>query len=311
MNDPHAGAATNAPHHAQGQESPLPRPAPNPLLPDARSGPAPARRAMPHRIAHTRVRRTLAAAIILAAPLAGGALPATAGSEESDMDPSVTYAGLVVGSGRSAARLVDADGFANWGNPGSTVDYDDAGPVRGVLAGRTLRIAHTRFRLEMDATFANVSATTTDLDPTCPDEAAGSELRWTTTLRAGVEESLGPATVFATAGLAAAGITNSVTDTDYRGSCLEMELRFDPDDSFRDSSTEFGWVIGAGMEAPLAEAWTLRVDGSYMDFGSNRYLVNRSGNNPCGPGGARRSCAYDIENRFAIVRVGLVYRFGE
>ena len=38
--------------------------------------------------------------------------------------------------------------------------------------------------------------------------------------------------------------------------------RIDPDDSFRDSSTVFGWVIGLGVETLLADAWALRLEGT-------------------------------------------------
>ena len=94
--------------------------------------------------------------------------------------------------------------------------------------------------------------------------------------------------MFVFGGPALARIVNSVTDTDYSGSiCLETDLRLDADDSFRRGSTEVGWAIGAGFEMPLAARWALRIDGSYLDFGSETYRVNLSGNNSCGPGGAR------------------------
>ena len=236
--------------------------------------------------------------------------PASADSGGAAFDWTGTYAGVFAGSGRMGNRLIDVDGFANWGNPGSVVDYDDTGFVGGALMGKKFEIDGTSFRIELDGTFGDLSASTNRLDPTCPDETATSELRWSATARVGVEEVVGPATVFATGGLAAARIANSVTDIDYKGSCLEMHLRLDPDDSFRDSSTEFGWVIGVGVEAPLADAWTLRLEGSYLDFGRSTHYVNRSGDGRCGPGNPRMPCPYDIENRLSIVRLAVIHRFG-
>ena len=128
----------------------------------------------------------------------------------------------------------------------------------------------------------------------------------------GVEETIGDVDVFVSGGPALARIVNSVTDTDYSGStCLERDLRLDADDSFRRGSTEVGWAIGAGFEMPLAARWALRFDGSYLDFGSETYRVNLSGNNSCGPGGARTACRYTVRNRLGVVRLGIVYRFGE
>ena len=62
---------------------------------------------------------------------------------------------------------------------------------------------------------------------------------------------------------------------------------------------------------PLAARWALRFDGSYLDFGSETYRVNLSGNNSCGPGGAMTPCRYTVRNRLGVVRLGFVYRFGE
>ena len=244
------------------------------------------------------------------------AMFASAGPSGADVgaaarDGTGVYAGVFAGSGRTDDRLIDVDGFADWGNPGSTTDYDHRGGVGGVLAGRTFEVSGTRLRLEIDGTFGDLSARTSELDPTCTDESAESEFRWIATARVGVQEAVGRATVFATGGLAAARIVNSVTDIDYSGTrCLERDLRPDPDDSFRDSSTELGWVIGVGVEAPLSDAWTLRLDGSYLDFGRSTHHVNHSGGNSCGRGGPHRPCRYDIENRLGIVRLAIIRRFG-
>ena len=120
-------------------------------------------------------------------------------------------------------------------------------------------------------------------------------------MRVGVEETIGDFDVFVSGGPALARIVNSVTDTDYSGStCLETDLRLDADDSFRRVSTEIGWAIGTGFEMPLAARWALRFDGSYLDFGSETYRVNLSGNNSCGPGGAVHGVQICSEARSGI-----------
>lgn len=103
-------------------------------------------------------------------------------------------------------------------------------------------------------------------------EAAEAKLRWALAARLGVEEEVGGVRVFALAGPALARIVNSVTDTDYSGpGCLERDLRFDADDSFRSVSTRLGWSLGLGIETPLSPRWTLRLDGAYFDFGEAGY----------------------------------------
>ena len=144
------------------------------------------------------------------------------------------------------------------------------------------------------------------VDPQGRDETARASLRWATTARVGVERTEGPVTVLFNGGVAVAGIENSVTDIDFFG---DMPPRKDPDDSFHDRSTRIGWVLGLGIEAPLGDAWRWRLDGSYLGFGRSTHRVNRSGNNPCGPGGPREACRYRVENHLVILRLAIIRRF--
>lgn len=239
--------------------------------------------------------------------LANG-LPASAENNDATLKRTETYAGVLGGVWRSDNQIVDVDGFANWGHPGSIFDYRNTGFVGGGLIGRKLTLGGVPLRIELDGTFGDLSAKTRQLDPLGLDETAEARFRWVTTARAGIEQVIDGATVFATGGLATAGITNSVTDIDFSP---DMPPEVDPDDSFHDSSTEIGWVIGGGIETPLTAAWSLRFEGSYVDFGRGTHQVNRSGNNRCGPGNPRRPCSYNVENKLGIVRWAIIYRFGQ
>lgn len=273
------------------------------------------------------VRRFAALALPVLAMLAGGwsaraeggsAAPAGGGT---GADTGV-YAGVFAGPARTGGRVVDVDGFSYSGRSGHTVDFEDGGFVGGVLVGRRFALGGLAFRIELDGAFGGTSAKTNRIDPRFqpPDETVSSKVRWVTTARAGVERTVGSATLFATAGLAAARIGNSLTDLDaYRDANGEWVLlpngraaqRVDPDDSFYRGSTELGWVVGAGIEAPLTDAWTLRLDGSYLDFGRSTYHANRSGDDRCcGAGTPRRPVTYRIENELTIMRFALVRRFG-
>ena len=90
-------------------------------------------------------------------------------------------------------------------------------------------------------------------------------------------------------------------------------MQVDPDDSFDERSTRVGWVAGAGIDTPVAGAWTLRFEGLYMDFGETVHRVeNRLGGNAgaCGPGGLPSPCRYGVDQRFALLRLVLVRRLG-
>lgn len=216
------------------------------------------------------------------------------------------YAGVFIGPGFMKNRIIDVDGFADWGNPGSVSKYDDTGFVGGVLLGRKFDYGGLTLRMELDGTLTNVSASTDKLDPEGLDETAESEFSWIVSARGGVEQAVGCVTVFVTTGLAFAGISNSVTDIDSGDSGSMM----DPDDSFSKDSTEVGWVIGAGMEAALSDAWALRLEGLHLDFGESTHLVNRSANNRCcGPETPRRAASYEVENRLSTARLAIIRRF--
>ena len=272
------------------------RPVPS-LLAGVGQGGAPWRRLLP---------TLLAACLLLLIPTAPSAA-------EDGLRGSLwegTYVGLLAGDGRFSNAIVDVDGFANWGRPGSTLHYDAGAGVVGALAGRRLEFRGVSLLYELEWMQANPSARTDALDPTCADEVAASRLHWTLAARFGVADRIGAVRVFTVAGPALARITNSVTDTDFQGSCLERQLRFDPDDSFHSESTRHGWTLGFGFETDITPNWRVRLDGAYFDFGAGRYRVNRSGNNRCGPGGPQAPCTYSTDNRLTALRVAVIYRFG-
>ncbi|MXZ48251.1 MAG: hypothetical protein F4Z13_03210 [Candidatus Dadabacteria bacterium] len=199
--------------------------------------------------------------VLLVSPNAGfsGVMPDDLTQSETDGDPAQSetgparfdsYAGVFAGSAFMRNRILDIDGFADWGNPGSVSKYDDTGFVGGVIVGRKFDVGGLTLRMELDGTLTNVSASTNKLDPEGLDETAESEFSWIVSARGGVEQAVGCVTVFVTTGLAFAGISNSVTDIDSSDSGSMV----DPDDSFGKDSTEVGWVVGAGAEAALSDA---------------------------------------------------------
>ncbi len=244
--------------------------------------------------------------ILLALLVLATGRAASAGGDGGSDDQPRGYAGALVGSGRMYTRIVDIDGFANWGQPGSGLDYDDVELVGGGLVGRRFDVGGALLRIEVDAAAGDMAAATNRLDPVGLDETAESEFRWIATAGGGIERALGRVAVFATGGLAIAGIADSVTDIDYSRT---RPPRIDPDDSFHDVSTDIGWLVRTGVEASLTWAWALRLDASYLDFGRRTYEVNRSGDNRCGPGGPRRPCPYSIRHELGLVRLAVVYRF--
>ena len=263
--------------------------------------------------------RLRGASMVLAAALP---LACAGGGSALASGPDGPYAGVFLGAGRVDGRIVDVDGFARWGMPGAAAGYRRAGFVAGALIGRKFGLGGARLRVELDAGFGGLSAKTDGLDPPRPrtvptclmggDETAEARVHWTAAVRAGIEWEMGPATVFATAGPAAARIEESLTDLDQSldpggASCTQ---RVDTDDSFRGAAARIGWTIGLGVETPLAEGWTLRLEAAHLDFGRRTYAANlRADGRCCGPGTERRPVSYRVANRLGVLRLGILRRF--
>ena len=222
-----------------------------------------------------------------------------------------SYIGAFAGLGSVDVRMTDIDGFTGSnGVPGQTFDYDDTGLAAGVVVGRYFHLGRVQLLFEADGAFSGLRAATGQLDPVGLDETAAAELHWVGTARIGVRRSLGRVGVFVAGGVSIAGISNSFTDLDPG---MDGRAQVDPDDSFDDRPTRVGWVAGVGIETPVADAWTLRLEGLYEDFGETVHQAeNRLGVNTgvCGPAQLPSPCRYGFDQRFALLRLVLVRRLG-
>ena len=211
------------------------------------------------------------------------------------------YYGIFAGTGSTANSLVDVEGFANVGNPGSTTDYNGSGSLGGLVVGTSFGAGMLPLRLEMDLGVGNMSAETDLLDPEGKDESAIARYHWISSLKFGLEYPFRRASVYVAGGLAFAEITNSATDIDW-------EVYIDPDDSFSDTSVATGSVFGIGAEFKLNQNWRMRVEGSQFDFGSTTFEVNRSADNNCGEAGLS-PCPYQVSNRLQTVNLAFIHYF--
>jgi outer membrane immunogenic protein len=74
------------------------------------------------------------------------------------------------------------------------------------------------------------------------------------------------------------------------------------------SETEIGWLVGGGVEWAFAGNWTMKVEGTYMDFAQK----NRSfAGIPLLGGVVTLPVNADIESYIAQVKFGVNYRFGD
>lgn len=233
---------------------------------------------------------------------------ANAANNEIEDRCSALYAGIFVDAGGTGNQLHDGMGFANWGNPGSISNYDSEYAGGGLLFGKRFSCLDAPLRFEVELHGSKPTAQTNQLDPAAGDETAVAEFGQLSSFRLGLEQEFGDgATLILNAGLAHSRISNSVTDIDFNRTYPDGI--FDPDDSFSDTSSKLGWVVGLNIETPLSEMWKLRFGASLFDFGQDTYYVNTSGNNPCGAGGDRKPCPYQVHNSLFTANLAFIREF--
>lgn len=218
------------------------------------------------------------------------------------------YIGFSLAHASGVNEIVDEKGFANWGQTGYTVDYEDTGFAGSVMVGREILACGTNFRFEADATIANVVASSNQLDPRGLDETVVAEVRWLSSVKAGVVQPFGANAISAAFGVAIGSIENSVTDIDFGPGVPD---RVDPDDSFSDDSVKVGTVFQLALERCMSDRWSVRLEAQFYDLGRTRHYVNRIGDARCGPGRTREPCPYSVDNKFEFLRFSVTRSFGE
>ena len=103
-------------------------------------------------------------------------------------------------------------------------------------------------------------AATTGLSPTT---TFNQEIAWFATFRGRVGGLVTPtALLYVTGGAAVAGIKTNGVLTGVTGAGAVTSVAWGND------STNWGWVVGAGLEAQLGGNWTGKIEALYMDLGS-------------------------------------------
>lgn len=191
------------------------------------------------------------------------------------------YAGVNLGGGISNIHMPNST--FNLG-PGET-DLNGTGFAGGAQIGYNL-VAFSNWivGIEADINYLGVDGSYTDLNNTGIARTVyqpAFDTSWYGTLRARVGTSTGPAFLYATGGLAAVDVENSV---------LFGITRYSID------GTRIGWTFGGGIETELSSRWSARLESLYINTGTETLST------PVG--------SVDFKNRFTVVRAGLNYKFG-
>ncbi len=181
--------------------------------------------------------------------------------------PIFTWSGFYVG-----AQAGYGWGKDKWADDGETGSFSPNGVLGGVHAGYNWQSGALVYGVEGDLEYSNQREKKTLNDATVSSKIGP---RGSLRLRAGY--AFDRTLLYVTGGLA--------------GAELKKESVFEGD-TFKRSSTEYGWTAGAGLEHAFTQNWSARVEYRYTDFGTSKFDTTK----------------FDTTDQ--TVRVGLSYRFG-
>jgi outer membrane immunogenic protein len=184
----------------------------------------------------------LAVALASPSPAADFTMPDAASIYAND-DWSGFYAGVF--GGYAVGRAVTQSSVSD--------EIGVSGGLLGVAAGVNHQLDNLVLGVEADIAWSNAEGSVT-----CAANAlyeCTGNLNWLSTFRARAGVAFDHALLYATAGLAIAGATATVTPAP-------------PTATGEYSDTFLGWTVGVGGELKLTEAISVRAEYAYVDLGS-------------------------------------------
>ena len=195
-------------------------------------------------------------------------------------DWSGVYVGITAGVSDHDAEWTDlADDWFD-----GSLDFGSTSGAFGVYAGYNWIMGPAIVGVEGD--FLGAFNSDESGGPTY-DEVYENDLDWLASIRGRVGLPIDRILLFATGGIAFAGVNNESSSETY------------PAEDFRETdSTLTGFAVGGGIEYAMTSNFILRLDGLYYDFGSDTYAQEQDPDQEM-----------KIENRVFVVRAGIGYKF--
>lgn len=228
----------------------------------------------------------LAISALLAAPALAADLPARV--------PVKAPAPVVVAAYNWSGCYIGVAGGWAWGR--STHDLTggavDTGPfnVNGGIVGGTLgcNFQSNQFVFGIEGDGSWVGKNGEAPNPATPNFISRTEENWLATIRGRLGLAFDRSLIYATGGIAFAGVEATATNTTTGVAISE-------------SQTRTGWTAGGGWEYAFAGNWSAKAEYLYVQFSKDAYLQNP-------PAGF--TARDDVKLHNHIFRVGLNYRFG-
>jgi outer membrane immunogenic protein len=193
------------------------------------------------------------------------------------------YIGGQVGYGWGNQNVSSSSGFGF-----DSFSSNNDGVIGGAHVGYNLQLSQFVIGLEgsVDGSSINKSFSRFGFVPATYDTSADVQ----GSIRGRVGYAMDRALIYATGGVAFAGVDNSIS----------TPFGFDSA-----SSTRVGWTVGGGLEYAITNNWSVRAEYRYTDFGHSSIFASNAFNEP-GIGGGGFVNRHLIQNQ---VQVGFSYKF--
>lgn len=196
-------------------------------------------------------------------------------------------------------------------------EVDENESVGTLLLGKELVVDGVPIKLDIGA-LDKMPRDTKGTDFENLDEDTNVSEKWLVTARAGLEQKLGLATLFANGGLVVARTSESDQIISIRS---DEPLQGDSGSSSRHDYLRLGWVIGAGIEVPLNKkamenikgdgALILQLEGSHVSLTGETYAIGSAsrGGSSCGAVDLHRPCLQSRDKEVTFLGLVVVRRF--
>jgi opacity protein-like surface antigen len=188
-------------------------------------------------------------------------------------------------------------------------DVRSAGPFAGIQIGFNHQTGGIVLGLEADLSIASLKGTNTCFEPgtfffgaTCEEHTKGFG-----TLAGRLGVLTGPSgrtLLFAKAGLAGEEKDFRMAVNNYNAT--NPPIAGPPNATSGSSFTQFGYVVGAGVEHALTGNWSAKLEYDFLGFGSHSVTTPQSGFFPISTDGRTVGVSQDVHS----LRLGLNYRLG-
>jgi outer membrane immunogenic protein len=245
------------------------------------------------------------AVAVLSMPAFAADLPSRVPAPVFVPPPAFVWSGVYIGATAGYAKAFhhydDLQG-AFLGYPGFADARSDGFALGGTL-GINFQAGSFVYGIETDLSWLNNETTYVDpnggINNFFPSET--NKLNYLGTVRGRLGLAVDRTLIYFTAGLAYADVQNAVQYNSFRFPTSNVPF-------YNVDTTQFGWVVGAGVEYALAPNWTIKGEALYADLGAeNANWTSPPPGSPAFPLNANYNLRWDTSA--AIIRGGVNYKF--